>query len=170
MSKNSAYENQQFITDELKNFFDSDNWIYEYNDENKVFTGEISIDGPISSVTFIVFAYTDHAVCYHVLPFSASNKERSLQAEYLTRINYNLARGCFEMNFEDGVIRYKHRISLADIRDNSFEEISYMLYLGCSMLEQYSPGIVGISFGKTPEEAYLECAGNDDDEDDDDNN
>ena len=53
MSKNSAYENQKFIADELKNFFDSDNWIYEYNDENKVFTGEISIDGPISSVTFL---------------------------------------------------------------------------------------------------------------------
>lgn len=167
MSQDSANENQQFIVDELKNYFDSHDWNYEYDDENKVFSGGISIDGPLDSVKFFVFVHENHAVCYHILPLSASSGERPLQAEFITRVNYDLARGNFEMDFRDGEIRYKHRISLADIRDNSFTEISYMLCLGCGMIEQYSPGIVAISFGKTPEEAYLECANNDDDDDDD---
>ena len=168
MSQNSTNENLQFIVDEIKNYFDSNDWKYEFDDENNVFSGGISVDGPLSSVSFFIFVHEDHAVCYHIPPLKASAKERPAQAEFFTRVNYNLARGCFEMDFSDGEIRYKHRISLADIRDNSFDEISYMICLGCSMIEQYSPGIVAISFGKNPEEAYLECANSDDDNDDDD--
>ncbi|MBR1953062.1 MAG: YbjN domain-containing protein [Lentisphaeria bacterium] len=166
MSKDSPNENLLFIVNELKNYFDSNDWMYEYDAERQCFTGGISLDGPLGSTNFIVFAHEDHAVCYHILPVSAKIKERPLQAEFLTRVNYNLARGCFEMDFSDGEIRYKHRISLADIKENSSEEISDMVYLGCFMLEQYGPGIVAISFGRTPEEAYLDCAADDDEDGD----
>lgn len=163
MSNNFTNKNRKFIINELKNYFDSNDWTCEYDAEKHLFTGEISLEGPLSNVTFIVFAGDDHAVCYHILPFSASLKERPQQAEFLTRVNCNLLRGYFEMDFEDGEIRYKHRISLADIKAD-IEEISYMLFLGCSMIEQYSPGIIAISFGKTPEEAYLDCCADPDDE------
>ena len=168
MSKKSENKSWQFIVDEIKNYFDSDDWVYEYDDENKVFSGGISIDGPLSNVTFYIFVHEDHAVCFHILPFNASPKERPAQAEFLTRANYNLTRGCFEMDFSDGEIRFKHRISLADIKEDSFKAISYLVCFGCGMIEQYGSGIAAISFGKNPEEAYLECAASDDDDDDND--
>ena len=72
------------------------------------------------------------------------------------------------MDFSDGEIRFKHRISLADIKEDSFKAISYLVCFGCGMIEQYGSGIAAISFGKNPEEAYLECAASDDDDDDND--
>ena len=102
MSQNSTNENLQFIVDEIKNYFDSNDWKYEFDDENNVFSGGISVDGPLSSVTFYIFVHEDHAVCFHIPPLKASAKERPAQAEFFTRVNYNLARGCFEMDFSDG--------------------------------------------------------------------
>lgn len=171
MSDNNISADQQFIIDELAAYFDNDNWNYEYHEDNQVFTGEISLDGPLGSVKFVMFANEDHAVCYHILPITARPQERPAQAEFLTRVNYNLAQGSFQLDFSDGEIRYKHRASLADLRANSYESISYLLGLGCSMIEQYSPGIVAISFGQSPEKAYLKCRCNitdaKDDEDED---
>ena len=158
MSNNKAKKNQQFIADAIVNYFDRNDWAYQHAPEHCAFTGEIRINGPLGSVNFIVFADDDAAVCYHILPFSASTKERSLLAEYLTRVNFKLNRGTFELDFDDGEIRFKNRISLADIKANGDDDISFLLYLGCSMIEQFSPGILAVSFlKKTPEEAYLDC-------------
>ena len=57
MSQNSTNENLQFIVDEIKNYFDSNDWKYEFDDENNVFSGGISVDGPLSSVSFFIFVH-----------------------------------------------------------------------------------------------------------------
>ena len=158
MNNKKTKENQQFIANAIINYFDRNDWTYRHDPENNSYSGEICINGPLGSVNFVVFADNDAAVCYHMLPFSASVKERRLLAEYLARVNISLYRGAFELDFTDGEIRFKNRISLADIKANGDDDISFLLCLGCSMIEQFSPGILAVFFGKrTPEEAYINC-------------
>lgn len=42
-----------------------------------------------------------------VFPLHAEEKARPAIAEFLTRANYEINLGCFDMDFEDGEIRYK---------------------------------------------------------------
>ena len=105
MNNKKTKENQQFIANAIINYFDRNDWTYRHDPENNSYSGEICINGPLGSVNFVVFADNDAAVCYHMLPFSASVKERRLLAEYLARVNISLYRGAFELDFTDGEIR-----------------------------------------------------------------
>jgi len=48
------------------------------------------------------------------LPFFAPSQRRPAMAEMLTRINYALALGCFEMDFSDGEITFRIGIDVED--------------------------------------------------------
>jgi len=50
-----------------------------------------------------------------LFPALAPAKKRTACAELLTRINYDLLHGCFEMDFEDGEIRFRTSIGALDL-------------------------------------------------------
>lgn len=77
-------------------------------------------------------------------------------AEYLTRANYGLRDGNFELDFSDGEIRYKVFHSSID-GVPSKELIKNAVYIGLWMLERYGNGLLSVMFGiQTPAEAIEE--------------
>lgn len=61
--------------------------------------------------------------------------------------------GNFELNFDDGEIRYKTSI---DVKNNflNSETIKQLVYTNVRMMDQYLPGITSVISGKmSPEEA-----------------
>jgi len=79
--------------------------------------------------------------------------KRQAVAEFLTRVNFGLFIGNFEMDFSDGELRYKTAI---DVQDGQLtqEMIRKLVYSNVMMMDKYLPGIMSIIYaGTAPVEA-----------------
>ncbi len=91
---------------------------------------------------------------YSVCPFNVPDPRRATMAEFLTRANYGLALGNFEMDFTDGEVRYKTSI---DVQEESLTEalLRPIVYANLAMMKTFLPGLVAVADGTaSAEEAY----------------
>jgi hypothetical protein len=95
-------------------------------------------------------------VFYSIYPTQAPADQRIAMAELITRANYGLTIGNFEMDFNDGEIRYKTSIDVeGDILTT--ELIKQLVYANVTMMDQYFPGILAVIEEKTsPMEAIAQ--------------
>ena len=85
--------------------------------------------------------------------------KRPAIAEYLTRANYGLRIGNFEMDFSDGEVRYKTSIDVEG-GELTFKMWKSLVYANVSTMDRYFPGIMSVVYGGTsPEEAIAEVEG-----------
>ena len=157
-------DDTQFLIDAVKTFFEEDDWHYTFHDDGNCFTGGINLgdDCKINSVRFFVGVCNDHITCYHICNINAQKSNSSAVGEFLHRANYGLKRGNFEMDYNDGEIRYKYTISLSDVQNDSFDSMRSLMLLGANMFQTYGDGLLAVAFGfKTPQEAIKECEDSD---------
>ena len=89
------------------------------------------------------------------LPLNIPKEFRPAVCEYITRVNYGVILGGFELNLDDGDLNYKIVGALGRENEIDREAFCRLLYLGNSMLDKYAPGILAILYGgKNAEEAY----------------
>lgn len=147
------------IVNLVEKFFAEDDWKYEFDDERGIFSGGVSgISGKLQNAKWAVLVHQDFLTTYVVLQINADEEVRIPVAEFLTRANYGLFLGCFEMDFCDGEIRYKMNTSLAELREDYCDAMRKALIIPCNMIERYSNGLLAVMFGqKSPVEAVKEC-------------
>jgi hypothetical protein len=73
-------------------------------------------------------------------------EHRTAAAEFVTRANYGLPLGNFEMDFADGEVRFKNSVSFAGepLTDTL---IHNTLYPATSVATTYFPGLLKVVFG-----------------------
>ncbi len=86
-------------------------------------------------------------VFYSVCPVNTPENKRMAIAEFLTLANSGTIIGNFEMDFEDGEIRYKTSI---DVEGDSLSSalIKQLVYANVMMMDQYLPGIMSVIYGE----------------------
>lgn len=93
---------------------------------------------------------------YAVATFKVPEDRRLSAAEFLTRANYGLRIGNFELDFNDGEVRYK---SSLDFESETLTSnlIRRALYPAVETFDEYLPGLLRVVYGdKSPEEAIKE--------------
>jgi hypothetical protein len=80
-------------------------------------------------------------VFYSVCRVNAPENKPLAVAEFLTRANSGMIIGNFEMDFEDGKIRYKTSINV-ESDSLSFALIKKLVYTNVTMMDEYLPGII----------------------------
>jgi hypothetical protein len=150
-------------------FFDEDDW--EYN----------SLEGlPILSLVFagksgkwVCYAQAREEqhqfVFYSVCPVNAPPNRRAAAAEFITRANYGMIIGNFEMDYDDGEIRYKTSLDVEGIGLTA-PLAKHLVYANVIIMDQYLPGILAVIYGNSsPQEEIKKIeAGHHPFEDDDD--
>lgn len=91
-------------------------------------------------------------IVYSILPIKTSQEARHRVAEFLMRLNYGLAIGNFEIDFEDGEIRYRTSANLSTV-DYSIETIQQLIYNNLGMADQYQDKIQQVIDGLDPKQA-----------------
>ena len=153
----SIEQNSKLIHD----YLDENNWKYRYIPEKELYLGSIGLKGVICTIEFFICMSDTHVTVYCRLPVSAKDCLRPM-AEFITRANYGLHMGCFELDFRDGEIRYKMSISNTALEANPDDEIGRIMSIPCSTIDTYSSGIIGVLSGyEEPEEAVKRCEEND---------
>ena len=87
------------------------------------------------------------------IPNKSVPARRSAITELLTRINFELALGCFEMNLADGEIRFRTS-AMMPAADISPGIIEHLLRSNISIVDERYPQIMAVLYaGVSPEEA-----------------
>ncbi len=80
---------------------------------------------------------------YSICPLQIPEAKRGAIAEFITRANYGLIIGNFELDFSDGEVRYKTAIDVED-EELSTETIQKLVYTNVAIMDAYLPGIIDV--------------------------
>jgi len=92
---------------------------------------------------------------YSVCPINVPEDRRSTVAEFLTRANYGLMIGNFEMDYRDGEVRYKTSLDVENAEIN-LALIGNLVNVNLLMMDRYLPGILMCIYGNESAEAAIQ--------------
>lgn len=144
------------LANQLKEILDRSNIhaSFEESVDAGLFHLRIKLNCRLQNVEMTVIVREDNFSALATLPLAADENSRLAVAEYLTRANYNMRNGNFEMNMNDGVIRFKayHHAGGAPLDPKAGRLTVLLPFL---MIDRYGNGLIDVLFGlKSPREAF----------------
>ncbi len=137
---------QETLFDSIINFFDQDDWSYVKIEDNTAL--RLAFEGDTGRWNCYAKAREEQKqfAFYSICPFKVPEDKRLTIAEFITRANYGMINGNFELDFNDGEIRYKTSIDV-DGDKLSFAIIKNLVYANVTMMDEYLPGIIAVIEG-----------------------
>jgi len=122
----------------------------------------IPLDCKLKEFNCLIETTDYYCTAYAYIPLRADEDCRMKVAEFVTRANYGLRAGKFELDFEDGEVRYAISIDCDDRASLSDDLVmSTMLGTPYRMINRYGDALVAVMYGiKSPEEAIKEAESN----------
>jgi hypothetical protein len=129
-------------------FFKENNWSYLRKDEKPFL--ENTFRGNNGEWPCQVFANEEQQrmVFYSVCPFYVAEDRRIAMSEFITRLNYGLGIGNFELDFEDGEIRFKTSIDVKGDRLN-IALVEQVIMINLAIMDDCLPGLMKVIYGDT---------------------
>ena len=90
----------------------------------------------------LVYARAPFLICIASFRQTVPDARRLEAAEYLHRINYGLLLGNFEMDYDEGEVRF--RTSLMAEGSLTHEVLDRYIQMPAAMLDRYAPGLAAI--------------------------
>ena len=150
------------IMEAVKNFLDEDGWRYSVESEKGVFRFGVNLRGKLKNVQYLVGINMHDYNVYAVSPLSADQddpEQLAKMAEFVCRANYGLKYGNFELDCDDGELRYKCYVNCSGMIPTK-EMIGASIRCPAVMFERYGKGIMQILFGDmSPADAINLCEG-----------
>lgn len=138
-------------------YLDAQDWSYRVRaDKPSLETGVAGETCVFSISVTVVGDPANLGVLVH-LPMLVPEARRVELAEAITRANYDLLNGCFEMDFSDGELRYRASMPIVDgfVTEKQFREL---LYYAITMADRYARAFNRLLYGDdlTPAEVIAE--------------
>lgn len=151
LKKVMSHENNIVVC--IMNFFEHYNLEYEFDSENTVFFIDMPLDGVLKSVSIIINVFEDKCLCRSYINLNVEENLKTQIAEYITRINFIILDGKFQLNFDNGEIHFSH-FMIFHKSTMSESDMNYLMLYPMDMIEKYGKGFLAIMVGmSTPEEA-----------------
>ena len=140
-------------------FFEQNDWPFLRLDREPILQGDFRG----GNGEWKCFAYADEEAqrfaFYSVCPISVPEDKIPTAAEFVNRANYALIIGNFELNCENGEVRFKTSIDVEGDR-LSTALVERMVVINVAMMDMYLPGIQKvINEGVSPAQAVAEIEG-----------
>ncbi|MEN9935191.1 MAG: hypothetical protein RLZZ387_1770 [Chloroflexota bacterium] len=141
-----AHDNgaQAFVA--LGRFLNDDGWFPQPVEDSHCY--RMSYNGESGELRCYALVRVDleQFIFYAVAGVKVPADRRPEVAEFITRANYGLRIGNFELSFEDGEVRYKSSIDFEDeTLTNSL--IRNVIYPAVRIMDEYLPGLLRVAFG-----------------------
>ncbi|MDJ0734410.1 MAG: YbjN domain-containing protein [Nostocaceae cyanobacterium] len=134
-------------------FLQEDGWNPQFIEEKEAYKINFESEHGIGIAYAQVLTDLEQFLFYVMIPFKIPEESLNTIAELITRANYGLRVGNFEMDYEDGKVRYKTCIDFeGEILTKGY--IKNAVYPALKTMERYVPGFLSVVYGgQTPEEA-----------------
>lgn len=109
---------------------------------------------------WVCYAHTredrDQLVFYSYCPVTVPSTNYLAVGEFLHRANFGLILGNFEMDFEQGEIRFRTSLDCEEV-EYTDALIQPLVYANVMMMDVYLPGLMAVAFGSvSPQDALKE--------------
>ena len=151
------------IVDAVRDWLDGDDWNYDYDAENQLIKAGIKLKSKIRSGRIIIDIKDSSYVVYLCAPINGDKDNLGELIRYLTMANFGLYNGNFELDVNDGEIRYKTYVNCDGLESLSSEVIQDSVYMGCSMMDRYGDGIAALALGFSDADTEIKKAEPDND-------
>ena len=144
------------ILDAVKQFLDEDDWPYSLMDERPVY--KTGFEGKNGQFTCYAQerAEQQQFVFYSIFPVRVPDNKLAELSEFITRANYGMIIGNFELDYADGEIRYKTSVDVEDV-DLVEPLVRHMMYANVLTMDKYFPGLMRVLYaGISPADAVGE--------------
>ncbi len=126
---------------------------FEVDEENGLVRTRIEGDNGGWQVIAALLAHDHTCLVLSPFPQKCPARRRGPCAELLTRINFGRTMGCFEMDYEDGEIRFKTTLSFAQESFNT-ENLNNLLMFNLASMDRFLPVIMSVIYaGTSPAQA-----------------
>jgi hypothetical protein len=144
----------QPFMDVVLRFFQEDQWNFQKLKDKPVvragFRGEHG--------TWVCFARVDEEnrrfLFHAAMGLNIPTQYRAAVAEYLTRVNYGLQIGNFEMNLDTGEVRFRTSIEVPE-GPLDISVVRALTYANVRAMDHYFSGVLGVVHGGLSPEAAL---------------
>jgi hypothetical protein len=133
------------MIDVARIFFEADGWPYQLTEQPNVLL--INFQGENGQWRCVVSAREDvsQLVFYSLFPMSVPADKRGDVAEFIIRANFGLILGNFEMDLDDGQLRFKTSI---DVEGDALSPalMHNLVYSNVVLMDEYMPGLMQVIF------------------------
>ncbi|MGC9503930.1 YbjN domain-containing protein, partial [Baaleninema sp.] len=151
--RHAAKEPQRSLLETTIGFFLEDDWSFQRLEGRSVL--QLGFEGENGRWSCFAKAREpqQQLVFYSICPVEVPETQRQEMSEFLTRANYGLVIGNFEMDFQDGEIRYKTSLDVEnDVLSSAL--VKNLVYPNLLTMDKYLRGIAAVAKGEmTPTEA-----------------
>jgi hypothetical protein len=143
----------------MRRFFEEDEWKFVQVEEQPIL--RLGCTGENGEWTCYAQMKEEPGrfIFYSVLSAKAPENKRLPLAEFLTRANYGMILGNFELDFGDGEIRYKTSAYVEDFQPSK-DFFHTLVYTNLLVMDKYLPGIMSVIYaGMNPEQAIAHVSG-----------
>ncbi len=147
------------VFDAMVQFFKDDDWNFRQLEGKPILQMGFSGDNGSWACYARARDEQEQFIFYSIMETKVPEDKRQAIAEFITRANYGMVIGNFEMDFSDGEVRYKTSIDVegGELTTTMFKNL---VYPNVRMMDRYLPGIMRVIYGgATPEEAIQEIEG-----------
>ncbi len=147
----------------IKQFFSEDEWFFVEEEDKSVSALQLRMNHWGENGRFSCMAeYNEKQrifYFYSYFPINIPPEKRAKMAEFITRVNYGMRIGNFEMDIEDGELRFRTSIDFEN-SDLTYPLVSNHVYPNVWMMDRYLPGLFSVVYSeKSPEEILLTIEG-----------
>ena len=134
-------------------FFEEDNWNFKPLEDQPVLRMGFQGDNGNWACFARARDESQRFIFYSSLELRVPAAKRPDVAEFLTRANYGMLIGNFEMDYADGEVRYRTSV---DVEGSELVQtmIKNIVYVNVLMMDKYLPGLMSVIYaGVSPQEA-----------------
>jgi hypothetical protein len=144
------------LVEKVENYFTENNWNYEYDEKYSVFSAGITLHCKLKSTKMLVFC-KDNGISVKFPVSIGTDDENEIQVmEFVTRANYGLVYGGFQMDLDNNHIEYTMFLPCEDVPTVS--AVDRMITLGVYMLSKYGDELLAVMFGMKNAKDAVEAA------------
>ncbi len=145
--------------DTLRNFMEEDDWHPNQLEGKYIFSTGFSGENGRFACYAQIRMELEQFLFYCVAPVKVPEEKRMEAAAFITRANYGMRIGNFEMDFNDGEVRYTSALDFENA-ELTEEWLKHAMYPAVQTMDRYMPGLMGVMYGeKSAEEAIEEIEG-----------
>lgn len=154
--------NDGTLEDAIRSYLDESEYSYSYDEADRRFYYSMTIASNLRSCDVVINLKDDGFSVYaYALIGPERSKPEQMQAvaEYLTRANYGMYVGNFELDYDYGEVRFKTSTRCYD-RVPGQEEIMMLVEMPVAMMERYGSGMISVMLaGADPAKMIDEAEG-----------
>ena len=153
MAKNYSPELQRAV----KKYLDMNDWHYTFDEEKGLFKCGVNLKGKLSECRLFIDIKDKVILNYATIDMRADEGSRASVAEFITRANYGLTYGNFEMDYADGEVRYKMTVDCEN-QVPGYDVLDRMVVMPALMYQRYGDSLLAVMFGFSDPKTAVENA------------